>query len=158
MLIPFDSFPKQRREQWDAFMEKFGNRELDNCNESKGICEIPFISLGENCCGLDEKTIGSELLEFYNTMTSFADGSNYMSNMDDENDHEEILCYSLPLSYLIDTDWGPHILFPLCRGFNHIKNYKTLVSLTEFDGKPIRIVKSLLVLEKKPWALFLFLK
>jgi hypothetical protein len=45
-----------------------------------------------------------------------------------------------------DLEWLPFSFNQLCGGFNHVKNYQQLLTLKEWEGKPVNIVDSYLIL------------
>jgi hypothetical protein len=48
-----------------------------------------------------------------------------------------------------DLEWLPFSFNQVCGGFNHVKNYQQLLTMTEWKGKPVNIVDSYLVLESE---------
>lgn len=72
----------------------------------------------------------TEYLKIINEFTRYADG------MDED-------CY-LDLN---DKNWCDSAILNLCGGFNNIKNYCQLRSMTSYEDKPIEIIDGFLVLE-----------
>jgi len=65
--------------------------------------------------------------------------SDFMYYADRQSYDDGYLCKS-------DLEWLPFSFNQLCGGFNHVKNYQQLLTMTSWEDKPVTIVDSFLIL------------
>ena len=125
LLIPFDLFPEKRKEQWQK-IKTFSNNDYNIPN-----LVIQNIIWNDNVGEIDSKD--EELSELCNIFMNVADSfDGYRVYGDDD-----------------DREWIKYSYSNLCGGFNHIKNYQSLLKLTNYDGRNIEIIDNILLLESE---------
>lgn len=130
MLIPYESFIKVRKEDYELLKKHSINyKEIENVliqnytwqNNTGKQTKHPYTYL----CGI---------------LTSYADGGSSWYN--EELNIEEQSYYDLK-----DKEWFDLAICNLTRGFDHFKNYNKLKNLTEYNKIPINIIEGFLVIE-----------
>lgn len=129
LLIPADLLNKKRREQ----LEELKRYRIKECKEYNVILidhVYSFDSQG-NKIGVHVSERDKRADDIVVNISYYADWSH---------------------QYCLDKEdevWAFQSFDTLCRGFNHIKNFKELLTLKEWKGVPIEIVDSFLILESK---------
>lgn len=130
LLIPFDLLPEERRQQLDKIKEHKIKGVPYNVVLVDHTWTYDYDENGKRCggCGtVSEKD--KDLSHLVNIFSYYAEWSR--SGILDEQ----------------DEDWSNASFIDLCGGFNHVENFKQLCQMKEWEGKPVEIVDSILVLE-----------
>jgi len=132
MLIPMLEFLKVRNEDYNLLKRSSIKNHKFTLDNEEYIVDNLILNNYENVNENSYTQTDSEYRILCNHLISYADG------MDDD--------WYFKMK---DKAWYDLAITNLCRGFNHIYNYKMCKEITEYKDKQINIVDSFLVLESR---------